>query len=157
MFLFIDSDLKIDQPQQVIEIDRDKASQLGLTMSTGGQRARRPARRRLYQLLQPGSRSYKVIAQVQQRSRLTVDQVMACQIATVNGIPVPLSAIGRVRTETVPETITHFQQVNSATISGVPALGVSQAAALQDAAGAGQNAPCRRMFRSTMPGRCASS
>jgi multidrug efflux pump len=36
-----------------------------------------------------------------------------------------------VRTETVPETITHFQQVNSATISGVPALGVAQAAALE--------------------------
>jgi multidrug efflux pump len=68
---------------------------------------------------------------VQQRSRLTVDQVMNMQVATVNGIPVPLSAIGQVRTETIPETITHFQQVNAATISGVPALGVSQDAALQ--------------------------
>jgi multidrug efflux pump len=76
------------------------------------------------------SRSYKVIAQAQQRARLTVDQVMTMQVATVHGIPVPLSAIGRVRTETVPETITHFQQVNAATISGVPALGVSQATAL---------------------------
>jgi multidrug efflux pump len=77
------------------------------------------------------SRSYKVIAQVQQRARLTVDQVMTMQVAAVNGIPVPLSAIASVRTETVPETITHFQQVNSATISGVPALGVSQATALE--------------------------
>ena len=31
----------------------------------------------------------------------------------------------------MPQTITHFQQLNSATISGVPALGVSQAEALQ--------------------------
>jgi multidrug efflux pump len=130
MFLFIDSDLKIDQAQKVIEIDRDKAAGLGLTMSQVGSA--------LGGLLGGGytnyfgldSRSYKVIAQVQQRARLTVDQVMAMQVATVNGIPVPLSAIGSVRTETVPETITHFQQVNSATISGVPALGVSQATAL---------------------------
>ena len=130
MFLFTDSDLKIDAPQNVVEIDRDKAAMLGLTMGEistafGG-------------LLGGGytnyfsleSRSYKVTAQVQQRSRLTVDQVMNFQIATVNGIPVPVSAIGQVRTETVPETVTHFQQINSATISGVPAMGVSQAAAL---------------------------
>ena len=56
---------------------------------------------------------------------------MGFQVATVNGAPIPLSAIARVRPETVPETINHFQQVNSATISGVPALGVSQSAALQ--------------------------
>ena len=77
------------------------------------------------------SRSYKVISQVEQRSRLTIDQVMNYQIATVNGAPVPISAIASVRQETVPQTITHFQQQNSATISGVPAPGVSQAEALQ--------------------------
>jgi multidrug efflux pump len=132
MFLFIDSDLKLDQPQQVIDIDRDKASQLGLTMTQ--------VSTALGGLLGGGytnyfsldSRSYKVIAQVQQRSRLTTDQVMDYQIATVNGAPIPLSAIATVRMETVPETSTHFQQVNSATISGVPALGVSQDAALKE-------------------------
>ena len=31
MFLFIDTDLKIDKPQTVVEIDRDKAALLGLT------------------------------------------------------------------------------------------------------------------------------
>ena len=78
-----------------------------------------------------GTRSYKVISQVQQRSRLTVDQVMRYQIATINGTPIPVSAIATVQQQTVPQSITHFQQVNSATISGVPALGVSQAEALQ--------------------------
>jgi multidrug efflux pump len=68
---------------------------------------------------------------VEQRARLTVDQVMGFQVATVNGVPVPLSAIAHARLQTVPESINHFQQVNSATISGVPALGVSQSAALQ--------------------------
>ena len=36
MFMFIDTDLKYDLPQSVIEIDRDKAAQLGLTMSQVG-------------------------------------------------------------------------------------------------------------------------
>jgi multidrug efflux pump len=130
MFLFVDSDLKFDAPQQMIEIDRDKASQLGLSMSQ--------VAAALGGLLGGGytnyfsldSRSYKVIPQVQQRSRLTVDQVLGFQIATLGGVPVPLSAIAHARLQTVPEAINHFQQVNSATISGVPALGVSQSAAL---------------------------
>ena len=131
MFLFTDSDLKIDEPQQVIEIDRDKAAQLGLTMAQVGAALGGLLGGGYTNYFSLDARSYKVNAQVQQRSRLTVDQVMNFQIATVNNIPVPVSAIGHVRTETVPETVTHFQQVNSATISGVPALGVSQAAALE--------------------------
>jgi multidrug efflux pump len=130
LFLFIDSDLKIDQPQKLIVIDRDKASQLGLTMTQVGSALGGLLGGGYTNYFSLDSRSYKVIAQVQQRSRLTVDQVMNMQVATINGIPVPLSAIGHVQTETVPEIITHFQQVNAATISGVPALGVSQAAAL---------------------------
>jgi multidrug efflux pump len=131
MFLFTDSDLKLDEPQQVIEIDRDKAAQLGLTMTQVATALGGLLGGGYTNYFSLASRSYKVTAQVQQRSRLTVDQVMSFQIATVNNIPVPVSAIGRVRTETVPETVTHFQQVNAATISGVPALGVSQATALE--------------------------
>ena len=131
MFLFIDSDLKIDAPQLVIEIDRDKAAQLGLSMTQVGGALGSLLGGGYTNYFNLGSRSYKVISQVQQRSRLTIDQVMQYQIATINGVPIPVSALAHVKAETVPQTITHFQQVNSATISGVPALGVSQAQALQ--------------------------
>ncbi len=130
LFLFIDSDLKVDAPQSVIEIDRDKAAQLGLSMSQVGEALGGLLGGAYTNYFSLGSRSYKVISQVQQRYRLTIDQVMHYQIATINGMPVPISAIARVRQETVPETITHFQQQNSATISGVPTPGVSQADAL---------------------------
>jgi multidrug efflux pump len=139
LFLFIDSDLKIDQAQKVIDIDRAKAAGLGLTMSQFGSALGGLLGGGYTNYFSLDGRSYKVIAQVQQRTRLTVDQVMTMQAATVNSIPVPLSAIGRVRTETVPETITHFQQVNAATISGVPALGVSQATALDYLRGLAKN------------------
>ncbi|MEA2771265.1 MAG: multidrug efflux pump [Acetobacteraceae bacterium] len=131
LFIFIDSDLKVDAPQAVIEIDRDKASQLGLSMSQVGTALGGLLGGAYTNYFSLGSRSYKVISQVQQRSRLTIDQVMRYQIATINGTPIPISAIAAVRQETVPETITHFQQQNSATISGVPSPGVSQADALK--------------------------
>ena len=131
MFLFIDSDLKVDAPQLVIDVDRDKAAQLGLSMSQVGSALGGLLGGGYTNYFSLGTRSYKVISQVQQRSRLTVDQVMRYPIATINGAPVPISAIATVRQETVPQTITHFQQQNSATISGVPSLGVSQADALR--------------------------
>ena len=130
MFLFVDSDLKYDAPQQMIEIDRDKAAQLGVTMSQIGTAMGGLLGGGYTNYFSLGSRSYKVISQVQQKSRLTVDQVMGFQIATINSVPIPLRAVATVRQMTVPESINHFQQINSATISGVPALGVSQAAAL---------------------------
>ncbi len=129
-FLFLDSDLKIDLPQYEVNIDRDKAAQLGLNMSqVGGS---------LGSLLGGGyvnyfsldSRSYKVIPQVQQVDRLNGGQILNYQIATVNDIPVPLRAVATIRTATVPETLNHFQQLNAATISGVAAPGVTQAEAL---------------------------
>ena len=131
LFLFVDSDLKVDAPQEVIEIDRDKAAQLGLTMSQVGGSLGGLLGGAYTNYFSLGSRSYQVVSQVQQRSRLTIDQVMQYQIATINGIPIPVSAIAHVRQETVPESIIHFQQQNSATISGVPSPGVSQATALK--------------------------
>ena len=130
MFLFIDSDLKYDAPQQVIEIDRDKAAQLGVTMSQIGTAMGSLLGGGYTNYFSLGSRSYRVIAQVQQQSRLTIDQVMGFQVATSNGVPIPLRAVAKVNLVTVPEYISHFQQINSATIQGVPALGISQAAAL---------------------------
>ena len=97
----------------MIEIDRDKAAQLGLSMSQVGSALGGLLGGAYTNYFSLGSRSYKVISQVQQRSRLTIDQVMRYQIATINGAPIPISAIARVRQETVPQTITHFQQQNS--------------------------------------------
>jgi multidrug efflux pump len=130
-FLFIDSDLKLDEPQQVVEIDRDKAAQLNLSMSEVAGALGSLLGGAYTNYFSLGSRSYKVITQVQQRSRLTAEQVLSYQIATVNGVPIPLSAIAHLRLQVVPETIAHFQQLNAATLSGVPAPGVSQAEALR--------------------------
>jgi multidrug efflux pump len=43
---------------------------------------------------------------------------------------IPLSTIAHIETKVVPQTLNHFQQQNSATISGVPFPGVSQGEAL---------------------------
>jgi multidrug efflux pump len=131
MFMFIDSDLKIDAPQSVIEIDRDKAAQLGLTMSQVGAALSTLLGGGYVNYFSMQTRSYKVIPQVDRVSRLNPEQLLNYPIATINGVPVPLSTIATIRHETVPETLNHFQQLNAATLAGVPSPGVSQSDALK--------------------------
>ena len=131
MFIFLDSDLKFDNPQSVVNIDRDKTAQLGLRMSDVGSS--------LSALLSGGyvnyfglsGRSYKVIPQVQQRFRLNPQQLLDYYIKASDGSLVPLSTVASIVTRTVPEALNHFQQLNSATIQGVAMPGVAQGTALQ--------------------------
>lgn len=131
MFIFLDTDLKIDNPEAVVEIDRDKAAQLGLKMSDVGNAMAAMLGGGYVNYFSLDQRSYKVIPQVQHRYRLNTDQLLNYYVATVDGIPVPLSTIAHITTKTVPETLNHFQQLNSATIQGVAAPGVAQADALE--------------------------
>ena len=75
-------------------------------------------------------RSYKVIPQVMQRDRLNAGQLPDYYINTASGAAVPVSTITRLKTDVVPESINHFQQLNAATISAVPAPGITLGQAL---------------------------
>jgi multidrug efflux pump len=125
MFMFFDTDLKYDQPQSVIEIDREKTAQLGLTMSQVGTALGGLLGGGYVNYFSMDTRSYKVIPQVERVSRLNVEQLLDYPVAVIGGVPIPLSTIAKIRSETVPETLNHFQQLNAATLSGVMASGVS--------------------------------
>jgi multidrug efflux pump len=125
MFIYLDSDLKLDQPQSTVEIDRDKTAQLGLNMSDLGSALAAMLGGGYVNYFSLDGRSYKVIPQVQQRDRLNPQQLLDYYIRASDGTPVPLSTVARISTRTVPESLSHFQQLNEATIQGVVAPGVA--------------------------------
>jgi multidrug efflux pump len=126
MFIFVDSDLKVDLPQSTVVIDRNKAAQLGLKMSDIGTAMQAMLGGGYVNYFELDGRSYKVIPQVQQRSRLNTDQLLNYYIRTADGSSVPLSTVARIQTKTIPESLNHFQQLNGATIQGVAMPGVAQ-------------------------------
>ncbi len=130
LFIFLEKDLRIDQPQSTVVIDRSKASLLGLKMSDIGSALSSMLGGNYVNYFSLDGRSYKVIPQVQQRFRLNTSQLLNYYIRTASGAMVPLSTVVHITTETVPESINHFQQLNSATIEGVPAPGVALGTAL---------------------------
>jgi multidrug efflux pump len=124
MFIFLDTDLKIDEPQATVDIDRFKTSQLGLTMNDVGAALSSMLGGGYVNYFSLSGRSYKVIPQVEQRGRLNTDQLKNYYVHAADGTPVALSTIASIKTATVPESINHFQQANAATIQGVPFPGV---------------------------------
>ena len=131
MFMFVDQDLKIDSPQAVLEIDRDKTAQLGLTMNDVGSALSAMLGGGYVNYFSLDGRSYKVIPQIQQQYRLNTEQLGNYYIRTKDGKAVQLSTIAKIINKTVPQSINHFQQLNSATISGVLLPGVSVGTALE--------------------------
>jgi multidrug efflux pump len=130
MFAYVDNDLKIDKPQKVIEIDRNKTAQLGLTMRDVGSSLGSMLGGGYVNYFNLSGRSYKVIPQVMRNERLTAEQLQNYYINTASGAPIPLSTIVSLKTEVAPESLNHFQQLNSATISAVPAAGITLGQAL---------------------------
>ena len=125
LFMFLDTDLKIDKPQTVVEIDRSKTALLGLKMSDVGGALSSMLGGGYVNYFGLAGRSYKVIPQVQQRYRLNPGQLMNYYVRTAGGASVPLSTVVHITTRTVPESLNHFQQLNDAMIQGVPAPGVT--------------------------------
>jgi multidrug efflux pump len=130
MFIFLDCDLKIDNPKSDIVIDRDKTAQLGLKMSDVGGALSAMLGGGYVNYFSISGRSYKVIPQVQQRFRLNPEQLLDYYIRTGDGSLVPLSTVATVTTKTAPESLNRFQQLNAAMIQGVAMPGISQGEAL---------------------------
>ena len=129
-FIFLDTDLKIDQPQMSLVIDREKAAQLGLRMIDVGGALTTALSGGYTQYFGLDGRSYKVIPQIAQRFRLNADQILNYYIKTSDGSSVTLSTVAKLETTVVPESLNHFQQANAVTISGVAAPGVIASEAL---------------------------
>ena len=130
LFAYLDSDLKIDNPQIVVQIDRDKAAQMGLTMNDVGSALGWMLGGAYVNYFSMAGRSYKVIPQVQQRYRLNAEQLKNYYITTSAGMTIPVATFVSLKTNVVPESLNHFQQLNSATISAVPLPGVTLGEAL---------------------------
>lgn len=130
-FFYVDSDLKIDKPQDVLVIDREKVAALGMTQQQVGAALSAALGGGYVNYFSVSGRSYKVIPQVKQVDRLNPDQILDYYIRTPSGAMVQARTIASIKKRVVPQSINHFQQLNSATIAGVNTPFISQADLLE--------------------------
>ena len=120
LFIFTDSDLKFETPQVELKIDHDKANRLGITMSDIGGSLATLLGGNFVNRFNLYGRSYQVIPQVPRQYRLTDEWLTRYQVRTSTGTLVPLSSVVSIGQSVQPNALTSFQQLNSATLSGVP-------------------------------------
>ena len=120
MFIFTDGDLKFDTPQLEVKIDAAKANNLGVTMQDVGATLATFLGGNYVNRFNLYGRSYEVIPQAPRDFRLTEDWLKRYQVRTVAGGLVPISTLVTITEKVQPNALTSFQQLNSATLSGVP-------------------------------------
>jgi multidrug efflux pump len=120
-------DVKIDQPQSKITIDRDKVAYLGLNLQEVGADLASMVGGNFVNRFDIAGRSYKVIPQIRRVDRLNPDQLKRIYVTGPAGQLVPLSTIATIRNSTVPRSLNRFQQLNAVAISGVPVRPLDEA------------------------------
>ena len=122
LFYFSQLDLKVDRPQSTVEIDRDKAAAIGLTMADVGNQLSAMLGGGYVNYFALDGRSYRVMAQADQPYRLNANQILSYYIRAGDGTLVPLSTVATISSKTIPQVLPRFQQLNAATIAGVSGL-----------------------------------
>ena len=119
LFIYLDNSLKFNQPEIELQINRSKASDLGIDMKSIGSSLTTALSGGYINFFNLSGRSYQVIPQLERRFRMTPEQLGQIYIRAINGDMVPLSTIVTPVERTQPNAVSHFQQLNSATIQGV--------------------------------------
>jgi len=120
LFIFTDLDLRFETPQLELTVDSDKANQLGITLQDAGTSLATLLGGNYVNRFNLSGRSYEVIPQVPRDYRLTSEWLTRYRVRTASGALVPLSTVAGLGQSVQPNALTSFQQLNSATISGVP-------------------------------------
>ena len=130
LFFYVTKDLRIDNPEVVLKINRNLAGNLGISMATIAQDLQPLLGGNYVNRFDMDGRSYKVIPQVPDHFRADPGMLKHYYISTASGALVPLSTLVQITTRTEPQFLPQFDQLNAATIQAVPKPGVSMGQAL---------------------------
>ncbi len=134
-FAFLETDVKIDQARETIEINRDKVAALGLDMRSVGADLGIMLGGNFVNRFNLEGRSYKVIPQIARAQRLTPEQLDLIHVRGPGEKLLPLSSIATVQRSIEPRSLNRFNQLNAVKIQGVAPQSLSAGlAALEKAA-----------------------
>ncbi|HEX5460168.1 MAG TPA: efflux RND transporter permease subunit [Steroidobacteraceae bacterium] len=130
LFAFMTKDLQFDNPQVAVDIDRNMAGAMGMSMADISQNLGALLSGNYVNRFDLNGRSYEVIPQVPDRYRADPSLLGRYYVNNSSGALLPLSTLISTHTSVQPEFLPQFQQLNSATVEGVMAPGVTLGQAL---------------------------
>jgi multidrug efflux pump len=124
----LDTDLRLNKPELQIEIDRERASGLGVSVTDIGTTLETFLGGRVVGNFKRGTKQYDVIAQMRPAGRSTPDIIDQIYLRGVGGL-VQLANVVTVTETVAPKELNHFNRVRSATLTAnlAPGVGIGQA------------------------------
>lgn len=126
LFLYADSDLKLDLPQTKLIIDKKRVADLGLDLAAVGQDLGIMLSGAYVNRFNLDGRSYKVIPQIRREGRMSPDQLLQLKVRTAHGGLASVASFVKLETRAAPRSLNRFQQRNSFKIFGMTAPGVTK-------------------------------
>jgi multidrug efflux pump len=130
-FIVVQDSLSYDKPQVQVLIDRQRAASLGVPVSDIANTLTLLVGENGVAKFSRDQRAYDIIPQVPQRYRFNPDDLGKFFVRNQAGAMVPLSSVVRLKTVASAPAVEQFNQLNSATLSGLPRPGVTTGDALK--------------------------
>ena len=118
IFLFVDSDLRIDLPQGRFLLDRDRVADLGMDLAEVGRQMGVFLSGNYVNRFDLDGTAYRVIPMVERSGRRDADALLDLKLRTPDGALVPLSAVAQLEETVAPRVLARFQQKNAFRIRG---------------------------------------
>jgi multidrug efflux pump len=119
LFIFVTQTLDFNRPEIGVNVDRELASRLGISMRAIGETLSVMLGEAEVNRFNLEGRSYKVIPQAGKGFRLTKEELEKYHVRTESNELVPMSAVISLEASIQPNELTQYQQLNSTTIQGI--------------------------------------
>lgn len=116
-FVFPDSDLHLDKPQIDIQVNRDKVIDAGIDVASVGRTLETFLGGRKVTRFELGGKQFDAIIQVEDDDRRTPSDISDIYVRSRSGGMVQLSNLVDVNETIAPDSLNHFNQFRSATIT----------------------------------------
>jgi multidrug efflux pump len=125
-----DSDLQLNKPEIFMEVDRDRAADMGVAVDTVARTVETMLGGRVVTRYKREAEQYDVLVQTEGRGRATPQDIDNIFVRGRNGAMVPLSSLVTVREAVSPRELNHFNQRRAVAITANLAPGYSLGEAL---------------------------
>ncbi|NCT92908.1 MAG: efflux RND transporter permease subunit [Chitinophagaceae bacterium] len=130
--LFVDADLKINKPELKININRDKAALMGVSIQEVARALQLSYSGQRYGYYLQNDRQYEVIGQVERFNRNDISDLKSIYVRAASGAMISLDNLVSVQEGISPAAIYRYDQYTSATVSAGLAPGISLAEGIQE-------------------------
>ena len=129
-FVQPDNDLRLNKPEIFMDVDRERAADLGVSVDAVARTVETMLGSRVVTRYKRDAEQYDVMVQTEAGGRVTPEQIERLFVRGRNDTMVPLSSLVKVREAVSPRELNHFNQRRSVSVTANLAPGYSTGEAL---------------------------